>query len=120
MSERKALVARLRERYEIIRRFCLAHGNLHPDDKSVCHRALGRTASGLERVMAGLLDDMMLALTAPQLDGVVVPREVVLFLLGEGPLEEDVWWGEDVPGYSRYWWRKPLRAALLAAAKEPR
>ncbi len=62
------------------------------------------------------------ALTAqqePVADGVVVPRDVVLFLLGEGTLD-GVWFGGAATARYSYWWRKPLRDALLAAAKEPR
>ena len=48
-------------------------------------------------------------------DWVLVPREVVDFLMGEGELQ-GVWFGETPAGESRWWfWRKHLRHAKDAA-----
>lgn len=52
----------LLERYESMRRNCLAHGNLHPDSKEVCHQAIAKCNNTLAYHMALLLDDMAIAL----------------------------------------------------------
>jgi hypothetical protein len=52
----------LLERYEQVRRRCLAHGNHHPDMKINCRAALHRHHSTLEAALAELADDMALAL----------------------------------------------------------
>lgn len=58
----------LAERYEKVRRLCLAAGNIHPDDPAVCHQALKSPACGpmhsMTHELALLLDEMMLALKA--------------------------------------------------------
>lgn len=55
-------------RYEEVRQYCLQNANLHPDSKETCHQALkfARDVSGLSFSMAGLLDDMAIALNHPQ------------------------------------------------------
>ena len=45
-------------------------------------------------------------------DNITLPRAVVEFLLGEGPLD-GVWYGDEHPTNPRpYWWRKHIRAEL--------
>jgi hypothetical protein len=58
----------IQKRYEKMRRLCLQYGNLHPDDKSVCHQALkgARGTQYIARNIAELADDMMLALSQLQ------------------------------------------------------
>jgi len=49
---------------------------------------------------------------------ITLPRAVVEFLLGEGPLD-GVWYGDEHPTNPRpYWWRKHIRAALAEPEKE--
>lgn len=53
------------KRYEEARQYCLTWANLHPDSKEFCHQSLKRAkVSGMEIYLAGLLDDMALALKA--------------------------------------------------------
>jgi hypothetical protein len=49
-------------KYEEMRQFCLRYGNLHPDDDSLCHVALGycRRIDPLAHRLAALLDDQHL------------------------------------------------------------
>lgn len=53
----------------------------------------------------------------PMTNHIEVLRGLVAFLNGEAPLD-GCWFGEDPPpGEGRYWWRKPLNAALSAQAE---
>jgi len=52
-------------------------------------------------------------------DNITLPRAVVEFLLGEGPLD-GVWYGDEHPTNPRpYWWRKHIRAALAEPEQKP-
>lgn len=42
---------------------------------------------------------------------IAVPRELVEFLLGEGPFR-NCWFGDSEPGSPKFWWRKSLRACV--------
>lgn len=60
-------VEKILEDYERIRRHCLRHADIHPDDKSVCHQALRKASWPTPAIaieLAALLDDMALALRA--------------------------------------------------------
>jgi hypothetical protein len=52
-------------------------------------------------------------------DNITLPRAMVEFLLGEGPLD-GVWYGDEHPTNPRpYWWRKHIRAALAEPEQKP-
>ncbi len=53
------------------------------------------------------------------MSNITLPRAVVEFLLGEGPLD-GVWYGDEHPTNPRpYWWRKHIRAALAEPEQKP-
>lgn len=51
-------------RYEDARLHCLRMAHYHPDSREVCHQTLASvpTSTGIEIFLAGLLDDMALAM----------------------------------------------------------
>ena len=62
------LYTRLLERAERMRLYCLQFANLHPNDKSRCGDAIGRThhAPVIAVHLADLVDDLVLALEVCQ------------------------------------------------------
>lgn len=64
------------ERYEGMRVHCLRMANYHPDSREACHQSLCRvpTITNFELHLAGLLDDMALAIRQMEKERLATPQ----------------------------------------------